>query len=462
MTLERLGDVLILGLGESGTAAARYCLDRLGDEVASVTVVDGASGDRVTAAAEPLIAAGARVLTGATGIEGSFDLCIASPGIPPHAPLLVGARAASRDVVSELEFAFSRSKNPWLAVTGTNGKTTTTSLVTHLLTHAGVSARSVGNIGTPAISVVAESDGDEILVAEVSSFQLALTRAFHPRVAVLLNITPDHIDWHGSLEMYAADKARVFAQLGPDDVAVIDVDDPGSAPFAEALDERGVPVVTVSVRGAVSSGARIDDGMLVLDTSNGPLELVAVDELRIKGAHNVSNALSAASAARAMGVTAADLREGLKSFEPIEHRLEPVAIVAGVEWFNDSKATNPDAVLKAVAAFSDRPYILLLGGRNKGNDFGPLAAEVAKGARAAITFGEAGPSIAAAFAGTGLEPVCVDGLQAAVVHAASIACEGDAVVLSPACASFDEFTDYQHRGREFKRMVHDQVGGERS
>lgn len=449
----RLGDVLVLGLGRSGEAAARYCLARLGGDVDSVTVIDGSSAAKVVELADELASLGASVAAGEVAVSGSYDLCIASPGIPPHSPMMLAAREACDEIVSEIEFAFSRSSNPWVAVTGTNGKTTTTSLVTHLLTSAGVPARSVGNIGVPAIAAVENAEHDEILVAEVSSFQLAFTKTFHPRVAVLLNVTPDHIDWHGSYDAYAADKGKVFDNLGEDDLAVVDVDDPGSAAFAEMLGGRGIPLMRVSASGSETRGAYLRDGLLVLETASGPVELVHEDDLLIKGRHNVGNALAAAAAVRALGVSDAELREGLLDFAPIEHRLEPVATVSGVEWFNDSKATNPDAVFKAISAFSDRPYVLLLGGRNKGNDFVPLAREAARGARAVVTFGEAGPEIAAAFKEVSLQPVSVAGLADAVAEAARLARDGDAVVLSPACASFDEFDSYEHRGREFKAMV---------
>jgi len=270
---------------------------------------------------------------------------------------------------------------------------------------------------------------------------------------VLLNITPDHTDWHGSLEAYTADKARVFANMTADDLAVIDVDDPGSAPFADVIERRGVPVSRVSVLAAHAGGASSVGGTLVVETSSGPIRLVHSDELLIRGAHNVSNALAAAAAAHALGVTAADLREGLKTFEPIAHRLEPAGTLDDVDWFNDSKATNPDAVFKALHAFGGRPLIVLLGGRNKGNDFRPLAEEVSRTARTAILFGEARPELARAFAGLKVEVVEAVGLCDAVEAASSLAEPGDAVVLSPACASFDEFTSYEHRGDEFKRYV---------
>ena len=222
-----LGRILVLGLGRSGAAAARYATSLLGSgEVSSVTVYDAADADPLRVIAEDLMSLGAHVLLGTSEVEGEYDLCIASPGIPPHAALMRSAMSASRRTISEIEFAFERSTQPWIAVTGTNGKTTTTALIAHLLDAADIPAAAVGNIGPPAIAQV-ESGEPVALVAEVSSFQLALTEKFHPKVAVLLNVTPDHVDWHGTLEAYAAAKARVFENLSSDDFAVIDVDDAG-------------------------------------------------------------------------------------------------------------------------------------------------------------------------------------------------------------------------------------------
>jgi len=448
-----LGDMLVLGLGASGVAAARYCANLLGDDVASVLVVDAADTPALRVRAEELSALGATVSLGSDTMAGRFDLCIASPGIPPHSKLMSAARECSARIVSEIEFAYGRSACPWVAVTGTNGKTTTTALLAHLLNSGGIPARAVGNIGTPAIEAVADCDESEVLVAEVSSFQLALTETFHPRAAVLLNITPDHIDWHGSFEAYTADKIRVFENLTANDVAVVDVDDDGSAPYADEVEARGIAVVRVSRDRVHPRGASVVEGVLSLETRGGLIRLVRVDELRIRGPHNVSNALAAAAAAHSLGVAAANLRWGLKTFEPIEHRLEPVGEACGAEWFNDSKATNPDAVSKAIASFGDRPLLLLLGGRNKGNDFTSLAREASENCHAVVLFGEARSELASAFTDAPIEVREAETLARAVQIACELAADGAAVVLSPACASFDEFENYEDRGRTFKALV---------
>lgn len=451
--MKRLGDVCVLGLGDSGEAAARYCAGLLGSECDSVTVVETSDSQRVAERAERLRSIGVRVLLGTEAVSGCFDLCIASPGVPPHSALMKSARPGCTEVISEIEFAFRRSACAWVAVTGTNGKTTTTSLITHLLNEGGISARAVGNIGVPSITAVAEGCAGEVLVAEVSSFQLALTSEFHPRVAVLLNVTPDHLDWHGSMEAYAADKAKVFANLGAEDRAIVDVDDPGSRPWADVLEAKGIPVARVSRSECGATGASVCSDRLAIRMDTTTSELCLSEELRIRGPHNVSNALAAALAAHAMGVGATDITRGLRSFEPIEHRLEPAGSACGLEWFNDSKATNPDAVFKAVEAFDEHPFVILLGGRNKGNDFRPLANRVAGAARAVVIFGESREELAHAFESYDTTVEVVSGLEEAVDIATRLAKPGDAVILSPACASFDEFANYEERGREFKRMV---------
>jgi UDP-N-acetylmuramoylalanine--D-glutamate ligase len=459
--MSRGANIAVLGLGRSGQAVAEYAAKLLeSGEAASVTAIDGADNDALREVAARLEGRGVRVLLNASGSTGTYDLCVASPGLPPHSELVRWANSSCARTVSEIEFAYTRSDTDWVAVTGTNGKTTTTALLAHLLSVGGIAAKAVGNIGTPATAAL-DSDDTELLVAEVSSFQMSLAETFHPKVAVLLNLTEDHVDWHGSFENYRADKARVFANLTPADLAVIDVDDAGSAPFAASVEARGVPVARVSLGALPVGGAGLVDDVLVLDVEGQRVELPRADELQIRGSHNVSNALAAAAAAFALGVSAQDLRTGLKSFAPVPHRLEPAGIAGGVEWFNDSKATNPDAVLKAVQAFSGRPLIVLLGGRNKGSDLRPLAEEVARSAKSAVLFGEAAEEFAAAFEGLDIGVERVVGLKAAVQAAARVADPGDVVVLSPACASFDEFDSYEHRGSEFKHMVAELVGGVR-
>jgi UDP-N-acetylmuramoylalanine--D-glutamate ligase len=443
--------IAVLGLGRSGDAVVRWALARPGampDDVAVFVEHDTA---RQAESASSLRDTGVRVELGADELpDEGWDLIVASPGISPSRPLMCSAARASAPVISELELAFRISRAPWVAVTGTNGKTTTTALVTHLLREAGRDAVSVGNIGVPALAAAPVVGSDGVVVAECSSFQLASTVEFHPRVAILLNITPDHTDWHGSLETYAADKAKVFANMTGDDVAVIDVDDPGSAAWAAFEAGRGVRVVRVGLSGG---DARVEDGLLVVDAGQGAVPLVRVDELLIRGVHNVSNALAASAAALTMGASPEAVRAGLRTFEPIEHRLDPVATIRGVEYVNDSKATNPDAVLKALTAFGSSPLLVLLGGRNKGNDFGPLAEACAARCRLAVLYGESRREMETAFTAADAPFIGAETMAGALAAAAKAALPGDVVLLSPACASFDEFEDYEDRGRRFAEAV---------
>lgn len=447
--------VAVLGLGRSGEAVVSWALARRasGDEIECAAFVeydDAAARE----AAERLRALGVRVETGVAALppEG-WDLVVISPGIAPHRPLAVSARASGVPVISELELAYRVAVAPFVAITGTNGKTTTTALITHLLREAGHPAESVGNIGSPAIAAAAEMGVAGVLVAECSSFQLSSVESLRPRVSVLLNITPDHIDWHGSLDAYESDKARVFENQGAGDTAVVDIDDPGSARWADVVEARGVRVCRVSRERRTPGGASVVDGVLTADTPACTVALVRPDELLIRGEHNLSNALAAGAAALAMGAAPEDVRRGLRTFQPIEHRLEPVATIAGVEYVNDSKATNPDAVLKALTAFEDRPVVLLLGGSRKGNDFHDLARACAQRGVLAIAYGQSGPEIEQALVDECAPFETAAGMAEALERAVRLAVEGGVVLLSPACASFDEFANYEERGRAFKRLV---------
>lgn len=445
------GHLVVLGLGASGVAAAEWGLSRAADGV-RVTVIDSADNDVVVARAGRLRAMGAEVCLGCERVTAG-DLVVASPGIRPDSALIASARALGVPIVSEMELAYRLSEATWVAITGTNGKTTTTALVTHLLREAGMVAEPAGNIGPAAVGVACELGDAGIVVAEVSSFQMVFADTFHPRVAALLNITPDHIDYHGSLEAYAAEKAKVFARQVPGDTAVIDIDDPGSAAYADPVEARGITVRRVSRMERPAGGAYLVGSTLVLEEHGEEHALLDVASLGIRGDHNVSNALAGAACARAAGASIEAIAAGLASFHPIEHRLEPAGIVDGVEYFNDSKATNPDAVLKALTAFGDRPLVVLLGGRNKGVDMHPLAHAVAARSTDVVVFGEAADEFLEAFGSLGVRPVWASGLADAVERARSLAMPGSIVLLSPGCTSYDEFSGYEERGRRFKEIV---------
>lgn len=460
-----LGNVLVLGLGRTGESAARYLASLGPERVGSVTLYGGASSrpDERTRALE---GAGVTVVCGTEDVTGAYDLAVASPGIPMDSTFFLAARSRSREVVSEPELAWRESPERWVAITGTNGKTTTTSLATHLLRAGGLSAESVGNIGTPPTEAVPARVAGDWLVAELSSFQLAETRLFSPRVAVLLNVTPDHLEWHHTMEAYAAAKERAFANLGEGDLAVVSVDDSWCRSVAERCEARGVRTCRLSVEGEPGSpcAAFLREGTLVVRLDGAEHELVPASELRIFGLHNAENALAAAAVALEVGVAEADVRSGLRSFSPIEHRIEPAGTVAGVSFVNDSKATNTDSVEKALTAFPAGSIVLMLGGHDKMTDLSSLSAAVCERCRVAVCFGEAGERIAAALegareaGGSSLEVVRAPHMREAFSAAVAAARPGETVLLSPACSSFDEFSNMAERGRLFKELVRDLPG----
>lgn len=462
-----LGRVLVLGLGKSGKAVADYCLERLGGRVTSLAVAAGAPSAAAETWAEEARARGAVVLFEHEAIEGTYDLCIASPGISEFSDFYRSAAEAAAEVISEVEFAWRESSSDarWVAITGTNGKTTTTALTCHLLRAAGFDAVSVGNIGDTCIQAVA-ADAAAVYVAEVSSYQLASTRDFAPDVAVVLNITPDHLAWHQSHENYAAAKWKVLAHADASTTAVLNACDDAVRERLRALRAQGAPFAIVPIGtaagvggdmraacGADAAAFRGPGGKLVVARAGEVSELVYVDNLQIKGEHNQVNALAAASVALALGATATAVAEGLLSFAPLEHRIEPAGTVAGVACYNDSKATNVDATLVALTAFLPVRPIVLLGGRDKGTELAPLVAACEQYTRAVVCFGEARERFAAAFAGSSVPVMEADNMEAALDAALATAVSGDVVVLSPACASFDEFSCFEERGDVFKALV---------
>lgn len=444
-----MSDVLVLGLGKAGLAAAKHAL-AAGD---AVTVYAGISADAQSGQVRQLEEAGAQVVCGSEDVSGAFDLCIVSPGISQNSAFYKAGAAAAKELVGECEYAYRLSPDNWIAVTGTNGKTTTTSLVAHLLNAAGKLAYPCGNIGDTCTESVDHRRAGETLVAEMSSYGLASTSQFAPTVAALLNITPDHLSWHGSLEAYAAAKLKVFANMGPGCTAVICDEVPDSTNLTQQLRERGVRVVTVGSDSGADCAFEDEQHALCVSLDGTPHRLVTVDELKIKGPHNVMNALAAAACALAYGCGEDGVIAGLKDFAPLEHRIEPVAEVDGVGYFNDSKGTNVDATLVALKAFPGRPIVLLLGGRDKGTDLAPLVEACDGPVRQVICYGEAGKRFFDAFEASPVARMSAKGMLEAFAEAVKIADPGDVVLLSPACASFDEFNSFEHRGEVFKELV---------
>lgn len=461
-----LGDVLVLGLGSTGEAVARYLVGVGSPRVRSVTLYGGASS-APGARTEALEALGVACVTGTEEVEGRYDLAVASPGIPEGSAFAASAREHAKELVGEPELAWRESPERWVGITGTNGKTTTTTLTGHLLEAGGLSCRLVGNIGTNVISCVADRGADEWFVAELSSFQLAETRLLHPRVACLLNVTPDHVEWHGSLEAYAAAKERLFARMTAEDLAVVSEEDDWCRAVCARLEARGVGLCRLDVHAEPPSpsAAFVRDGVLVVRLDGVEHELARADELPIIGDHNVENALAASAMALALGVGPESVRAGLLSFRPLEHRIEPCGEVGGVRFVNDSKATNTDAVEKALAAFPAGRVVVLLGGHDKGTSLDSLARAVCRDARVAVCFGAAGERIARSLedardrSGAALSVVRSAHLREAFAAAVAQARPGDTVLLSPACSSFDEFSNMAERGRLFKQLVRDLAAG---
>jgi UDP-N-acetylmuramoylalanine--D-glutamate ligase len=446
--------VLVVGLGKSGLAAALF-LRRQG---AHVTVSDIRSAESLAEEIPALLDEGVMVEAGGHGLL-TFrrqDLIVVSPGVPLDTPELVQARNFGRPVIGELELATRFLKGNILAITGSNGKTTTTALAGEILKTAGLPALVAGNIGLPVVSLIDESTEKTWLVLEVSSFQLESTEKFRPKIAVILNITPDHLDRHGTFENYALAKERIFAAQDASDFAVLNADNPRTA---EAADRSHAPVFWFSAKHSVAQGAWAENGNVVYRSAAGAATetILPIAKIPLKGEHNVENVLAAVCAARLAGVAPGVVARAIEKFKAVEHRLEYVDTINGVEYYDDSKATNVDATEKAVAAFPGGIH-LILGGKDKGAPYSPLARLVRERVRAIYTIGAAARIIEAQLQGTAPIHSC-ETLADAVDAAARAARPGEVVLLAPACSSYDQFENYEQRGRAFKQLVNERREG---
>ncbi|WP_420239983.1 UDP-N-acetylmuramoyl-L-alanine--D-glutamate ligase [Telmatobacter bradus] len=440
--------VLVVGLGKSGLAAALF----LRKQGAQVTVSDTRSAESLAREIPMLIEAGIMVEAGGHGIM-TFrrqDLIVVSPGVPLDTPELVQTRALGRPIIGELELASRYVKGRLLAVTGSNGKTTTTSLLGEIMKATGQPAQVGGNIGVPVVELIADSVENGWSVLEVSSFQLESTVEFRPAVAVILNITPDHLDRHHSFENYALAKERVFAAQTAEDSLVLNADNERTADAAHRASSQ---VYWFSTEDEVEQGAWVDAGWVVYrDAKTAQVEkILPVDSIPLKGAHNVENVLAAVVAARRAGASVEVIRTAIEQFKAVEHRLEFVASINGVDYYNDSKATNVDATTKAIEAFPGGIH-LILGGKDKGSDYTTLSALLKERVKAVYTIGTAAEKIESHLKGVIALHSCQT-LERAVEAAAAAAVPGEVVVLAPACSSFDQFKSYEHRGRVFKELV---------
>jgi UDP-N-acetylmuramoylalanine--D-glutamate ligase len=437
--------VLVVGLGKSGVASALF----LKAQGARVTVSDAKSPKDLSDQIPVLLDQGITVETGGHG-ERTFreqDLIVVSPGVPVDAPLLVQARALGESVIGEIELAAQFLPGTIVAITGSNGKTTTTTLAGEILTASGFSALVGGNIGTPAISFADRATRDTVIVLEVSSFQLETIDKFRPRVAVVLNVTPDHLDRHRTVDAYVDAKARIFENQRGDDFAVLNADD--STCVAMAARTRA-QVFWFSRQKEVERGAWVRDGNILFREKAQQREIMQVSEIPLKGAHNVENVLAAVCAGSLMGCAPEKIRKAVTSFRAVEHRLEYVATIRGVDYYNDSKATNVDATIKAIESFSANVHVIL-GGKDKGSDYSVLNDLLRQRVKRVYTIGAAAGKIESQI--KGVEVVHAETLENALRKADAAAEAGDVVLLAPACSSFDQFKSYEHRGQVFKEIV---------
>ena len=440
--------VLVVGLGKSGLAAALF-LRRQG---AQVTVSDVRSAEALAKDIPALIEEGIAVEAGGHGLL-TFrrqDLIVVSPGVPLETPELLQVQKFGLPIIGELELAAHYLKGKVLAITGSNGKTTTTSLCGEIFEAAQLPVQVGGNIGVPVIALVEESRDEGWSVLEVSSFQLETAYEFRPQIAVILNITPDHLDRHGSFENYVAAKERIFARQTAEDALVLNADD---EPTKAAAARAPSCVFWFSRTRVVRQGAFVHDGVILFRESEQAAgePVLKVEEIPLKGAHNVENVLAAVCAARLAGISAETIRNAVANFKAVEHRLEFVATLNGVDYYNDSKATNVDATVKAIEAFPGGIH-LILGGKDKNSDYRQMRALLTERVRAVYTIGAAAEKIHTHIEGA--VPIVNAGtLEHAVERAAAVAQPGEIVLLAPACSSFDQFENYEHRGRVFKETV---------
>lgn len=439
--------ILVAGMARSGVAAAAL-LESLG---ARVAIYDRKTEEELKEALLPLAGKKIERCLGQEPKASDYELIVTSPGIPLTAPLLKEALEAGVPVIGEMELGAVLSPCPYVAITGTNGKSTTVTLLSEIFKNAGYLSYCVGNIGLPVTQVIPELNPVDRLVIEVSSFQLETIRDFHPKVSAILNITEDHLNRHGDMQTYIAMKARIFENQTMDDTVVLNREEPLTAALAE---KAPCSVAWFSDKRPVEKGCYVEDGYVVYTDGENKRRVVAVDEVCLPGAHNLQNAMAAACMALLMEVPVPVVRHTLRTFQGIEHRIETVRTVNGVTYINDSKGTNVDASIQAVRAMK-APSVLIAGGYDKHTDFLPFAREISASLiHTVVLIGQTAPQIEQALKNVGFASIRhADGFKEAVLLCRDIASPGENVLLSPACASFDMFSDFEERGRIFKQIV---------
>ncbi|GHU68210.1 UDP-N-acetylmuramoylalanine--D-glutamate ligase [Clostridia bacterium] len=442
--------VLVVGMVRSGIAAAKLLLSRgakplLNDlkprsELKDLEVFDGLDVEWALG-------------QDAGGLLEKTDLIVISPAVPIGAPWIAKAKSMGIPVIGELELGAAFADGSQLAITGTNGKTTTTTLLGEMLRNAGKTAHVVGNIGNPISGAAVEGRTGDTYVIEVSSFQMESAVEFHPQVGALLNITPDHLNRHGDMETYISLKRHMFENMTATDTAVVNADDPLAV---KALDGLPMRLLKFSRKGEVDQGAFVKDGEVILRTGDTERALCETSEIKIPGGHNLENAMAAVCMASVIGLPAPVIRHTLRTFAGVEHRIETIRVLDGVTYINDSKGTNVDSTLAAVAAMS-KPTVVILGGYDKHVSFDELARAMvdSEWIRKAVLIGDVAAQIRQALEKAGFDGIVDAGydFEKAIAQSRQLAQSGWNVLLSPACASFDMFHDYEHRGHEFRRIV---------
>ncbi|NPV26575.1 MAG: UDP-N-acetylmuramoyl-L-alanine--D-glutamate ligase [Firmicutes bacterium] len=440
--------ILVIGLGRSGLAAAKVLHHR----GAMVTACDVKTEEQLGAVVSELKQSGITVWAGGYPpvSPASTDLIVISPGVPLTIPPVQQALADNIPILSELELAYRFSPASFVAITGTNGKTTTTALIGQILQEAGFPVLVGGNIGLPLIEEVTKLTPAHVVVAEVSSFQLERSEEFRPKVAVILNITPDHLDRHGTMDEYTRAKAKIFARQQPGDFTVLNYDDKIVRGLADQVPGQ---VIFFSRKQELNEGVFVRSGQVVVRMDEIETVICPTLEIGIKGAHNLENALAAVGATWVLGVTPESLAHSLRKFPGVPHRLEFVAEINGVKYINDSKGTNPDAAMKALDVYSE-PIVLIAGGKNKGSDFTEFAQMIRHKVKDLVLVGQASGAIRQAVEKTGFTNIHqATTFPEAVIMASKLAEPGDVVLLSPACASWDMFNNFEERGDLFKQVV---------
>jgi UDP-N-acetylmuramoylalanine--D-glutamate ligase len=440
--------VLVIGAGKSGVAASRF----LAHKGAKVELTDIKDRSEFDSDLDTLLAEGIKLSFGSYPCvePEKYTLVMPSPGVPLTAPPVRRARELQIPVIGELELAYRFAHAPIVAITGTNGKTTTTALAGQIFKNAGFHTLVAGNIGIPLVEEVEKYRAGDLIIAEVSSFQLETTVDFKPRVGIILNITPDHLDRHLTMEGYTMAKVRIFANQNPQEYCILNFDDQRTKNLAAACPGT---VMFFSRTHTLQRGVFVQDNRIVVRWKEKLFPVLPVGELKIPGAHNLENALAAVACGWAQGIGADVLARVLRDFTGVAHRLEFVAEIEGVRYVNDSKGTNPDASIKALQAYKE-PVILIAGGRNKGSDFTALARLIKEKVRAVVLLGESAGEIERAVRAAGGTGIFRSReLKEAILLARQAACPGDVVLLSPACASWDMFRNYEQRGNLFKQVV---------